>query len=112
MKRLRFAFLLLLLISVTEFSANGSNSGAAAKAAAAKKKALLEEQKKKDEERTLMAQQYFNDVHPVAPGLTLGDIKNMSSQDIRALYVKSYMAQGIPKMDAISKAAALKIYGQ
>ena len=112
MRHLRFLFLLLLLPTIPQLSAKSSNSGAAAKAAAEKKKAQLEEQKKKDEERTQMAQQYFNDVHSVAPALTLDDIKAMSPQDIRPLYVKLYVSQRMPRMDAITKAAALKIYGQ
>jgi hypothetical protein len=112
MKQLRFLFILLLLLTIPELSAKNRNSGAAAKAAAAKKKAQLEEQKKRDEERTQMAQQYFNDVHSVAPELTLDNIKTMSPQDIRPLYVKLYVSQGMAKMDAINKASTLKIYGQ
>jgi hypothetical protein len=102
--------LVALLVTASSLSAKSSNSSA--KAAAAKRQAQLDELKKKDAERTQMATQYYNDVHTAVPNVTVDEIKNMSPQDIRALYVKSYVAQGTPKAEAIGKASSLKIYGQ
>lgn len=109
---LRFIIALVIICTFTPGLLAKNNNAAAAKAAAAKRQAQLDELKKKDAERTQMAQQYYNDVHATAPNVTVDDIKNMSPEDIRSLYVKSYIAQGTPKVDAIAKAASLKIYGQ
>lgn len=89
-----------------------SNVSAAPKGKGVSQQAALDKIKQQDAAKTQMAQQYYNDVSSANPGVTVGTIKKMSPDDVRGLYVKTYTAQGMPRTDALKKAADLKIFGK
>jgi hypothetical protein len=84
---------------------NASSTSAAAKAAAA-----AEAKKQADAKHTQLAQGFYNDLHDTNPNLTLGQIETMSSENIRRLYLHSYMVKGSTLTEAKAKSDALKIW--
>ncbi len=107
-KPLHYIVLIMFLLSVTHTAHAQSRSrrnNAAVKqraaAAAARAKADADAQKK--------AEDNYNSLHPYLPNVTVSELKGMSSTDLRALYQKSYEAQGMKMMEAKEKAAALSL---
>lgn len=91
--------------------ASAKQKESAANAAAAAKKAADEAARTQaDAQRTQLAQGFYNDLHDSNSSLTVDEIKNMNSEDIRRLYFHSYLAKGMAFPDAKSKSDALKIW--
>lgn len=65
---------------------------------------------KAKEERSQQAQEFYNDIHEANPNVTLTEVRDMSSADVRSLYCKTYQKQGKSFAEARAKANALKIW--
>jgi hypothetical protein len=91
--------------------ANAKQKESAANAAAAQKKqADADARTQADAQRTQLAQGFYNDLHDSNSSLTVDELKNMNSEDIRRLYFHSYLAKGMTFPDAKAKSDALKIW--
>jgi len=83
-------------------------NNAAGQRAAKQRAAAAAARAKADSDAEKRAQENYNTLHQYVPNVTLAELKGMSATDLRNLYTRSYMAQGMKMLEAKEKAAAMK----